>query len=779
MQFCTIVATNYLAQARVLARSLARHHPDTNLTVLVVDADEHVDDRDEPFDVVTIGGLGLDLSEVHRMAAIYDLVEFSTALKPLLLATLLRGDADVACYLDPDIQVFAPLEHVEPLARRHGIVLTPHTTAPMPRDGLLPGEREILMAGVFNLGFIAVSGGAAPFLAWWNERLRRDCRIDLLNGVFVDQRWVDFVPGYFDHSILTDPGYNVAYWNLYEREVKSDPGGYSVNGRPLRFFHFSGFSVLEPWRLSRFQSNGDRIRLADHPVLARLCHRYTRALVEEGFLECAGRPYGFDRSAGNLPIDARVRRAYRQELLRSDREGTEPPPDPFDPADEQSFREWISAPPGTEGLGRLSRYAHAIWDERPDVRAHFGDSETGLGGYLDWLSEYGRRDAALPPMFVPSPPRVPERSLPTSTPEGVNLVGYLTAELGIGEVARSLIQVLKTAAVPHCAVTCVTPGSRLGALRGLTVDNDRYDLSIICVNADELPLLSRRMGDALPPARWRVGVWAWEVSEFPEWMRASARLVDEVWVYSQHAAAAIAPVVDVPVRVVVPPIRSMAPEPVTLDELSLPEGFLFLFCFDFNSVLERKNPLGLVEAFCRAFAPGEGPQLVLKSINGHSFPLQLARLRAAVANRPDIRLIDGYLSPPRQRALMARCDAYVSLHRAEGFGLTLGEAMALGKPVIATGYSGNLEFMDRKNSLLVPYQLVPVPRGCDPYPVGAPWAAPDLDAAAACMRTLADDPTAAAVLGRRARESILTAHGPEARVSILQERLSQLREGRI
>ena len=127
------------------------------------------------------------------MATIYDVLELATAVKPWLLQHLLETD-DVACYLDPDIEVFGSLDELERLAARALIVLTPHTTTPMPRDGLIPSELTIRQAGVFNLGFIAVSRDATPFLAWWSERLRRECRIAPDEGLFVDQRWIDFVP---------------------------------------------------------------------------------------------------------------------------------------------------------------------------------------------------------------------------------------------------------------------------------------------------------------------------------------------------------------------------------------------------------------------------------------------------------------------------------------------------------------------------------------------------------------------------------------------------------
>ena len=147
-------------------------------------------------------------------------------------------------------------------------------------------------------------------------------------------------------------------------------------------------------------------------------------------------------------------------------------------------------------------------------------------------------------------------------------------------------------------------------------------------------------------------------------------------------------------------------------------GFLFLFAFDFFSIIERKNPLGLVRAFTQAFRPGEGPTLVLKTINGEKRLTDLERLRVAAADRPDIRLVDEYYTSEQKNALLRLCDCYVSLHRSEGFGLTMAEAMGLAKPVIATAYSGNMDFMSHENSYLVDYETSEVPADSDPYPTG-------------------------------------------------------------
>ena len=229
MNVCSIVARNYLAQARVLAQSFAAHHPGRRLSVLVVDAEVGEPfTEEEAFELVTLSDLPLPAREHRTMAGIYDVTELSTALKPWLLLHLLeRGEAVV--YLDPDIEIFAPLDELDETVL-HGVVLIPHTLAPIPRDGRRPSAEDIARAGVYNLGFVAVPKEAEPFLRWWGDQLRRDCVVAFADGLFVDQRLIDFLPAYYDHHVLRDPTYNVAYWNLHERDVEWTGSGFEVEG---------------------------------------------------------------------------------------------------------------------------------------------------------------------------------------------------------------------------------------------------------------------------------------------------------------------------------------------------------------------------------------------------------------------------------------------------------------------------------------------------------------------------------------------------------------------
>jgi len=186
--------------------------------------------------------------------------------------------------------------------------------------------------------------------------------------------------------------------------------------------------------------------------------------------------------------------------------------------------------------------------------------------------------------------------------------------------------------------------------------------------------------------------------------------------------------------------------------MGIPEDrFVFVCTFDYFSVVERKNPFGVVEAFRRAFGDGEGPLLLIKSINGATAWQNHERLLLDAAGRSDIRIWDEHVSKADQMAILGAADCVVSLHRSEGLGLHCAEAMWQGKPVIATRYSGNLDFMDDDCAILIDYALVPVSHGEGVYPSTAVWADPDLDQAASWMRRIVAEPALAAALGSRAR----------------------------
>jgi glycosyltransferase involved in cell wall biosynthesis len=780
----TIVARNYLAHARVLAGSLARHNPNTRLQVVILDDPDRRISSEPSFEIIHAAELPFDPpSDLYTMAATYDVTELATAIKPWAFEHLFARGASVAVYLDPDIEVFDSLGPLEPLARARGMVLTPHVTEPLPQDGKRPENRDLLLSGIYNLGFLALSAEAArKFLPWWRGRLRRDCLNDTARGLFVDQRWIDLAPALFEPAILKDPGYNVAYWNLPHRVLTLDGDRILVNaddGRhPLRFFHYSGFSPHTPHLLSKHQLASPRIRLSDAPVLADLCRRYAEALEEAGFADFDALTYGFATTATQLPLDARARRVLHRTYVEDEAGGGAAWfPNPFSPAGADDVIQRLLRP--SPYAPAVPAYLGEIWNERADLRVAFPNIDSvDAERFLDWVRTQGVREHQIPPQIIPPPAPPPSVQTVRSgklTP-GVNVYGYVYSESGTGQIVRSVVAALAAEGIPYAVVPFTRTVSRQQReFRDLGAAVPSFDTNLLCINADPLPLFFEEMRGRLPVHARNIGLWAWEVEDLPPAMARSETYLDEVWGISSFTAAALSrsltkPVRAFPLPVVVPEVRQRARA-----ELGMPEGFLFLFCFDYDSVFRRKNPLAMVAAFRQAFADRPEVVLYIKTTNAERHVAEDEELRTAAAGRSNVVIRDGYVSSDDYFSMLDACDCYVSLHRSEGFGLTVAEAMALGKPVISTAYSATLEFANESNSFLVPARITEVGDDAPPYPPRSRWAEPDVAAAAQQMARVYADAAAAAAVGVRARADIQTLHSPRARGPLLRRLLDEHR----
>lgn len=330
---CTTVSVSYLAYARVLAASWRRHHPDSPFVVLLLDGDEGVHEQGN-FETIAPVQLGLDDAEVGVRRGMYGPLEIATSLKPHLLMTLLERGYDAAVFVDPDTCLYGPIDDVGVAATEHGVALCPHVLDPIPADGCSPTEIEIQDTGVFNTGLIAVGKRGEDFLGWWAERLRRDCVIDSSAGLFVDQRWVDWVPSYFSHFVLRDPSLNVAYWNLHERALSSDESGPTVTGdRALRHFHFSGFEPRNPGVLTTYELHyPNPLRVRGGVAVEQLCRDYAARLLAADHEQLSRREYHFNYGASGQRVGKARREAYRQAVIETERRGSALPPSPLESA---------------------------------------------------------------------------------------------------------------------------------------------------------------------------------------------------------------------------------------------------------------------------------------------------------------------------------------------------------------------------------------------------------------------------------------------------------------
>ena len=421
----------------------------------------------------------------------------------------------------------------------------------------------------------------------------------------------------------------------------------------------------------------------------------------------------------------------------------------------------------------ITRYLLALHRRRLDLQAAFPALEDDGGeAYVRWARTIGRTE--IPGVLLPFP--APETALHDAPPPlGVNVAGYLHTGIGVGEAARLYVAALEAAQVP---VRTETADPGLPKAKRTDFQDRRpaveYPFNLVCVNAFELPEFAHRVGAGFFEDRVTIGHWAWEASAVPDSWAEAFSLVDEIWTYSEYvtsvlSAASPVPVVTVPPPVLPPRVAKRAPD------LGLAgDAFTFLFSFDFFSTTRRKNPAGLVHAYSRAFGPEDGTQLVLKTFNGDAKPESLRELVSIAADRPDVHVIDRFLPVEEKNALLARSDCFVSLHRAEGFGLSLAEAMLLGKPVVATGYSGNLQFMTPANSWLVGYELTRVGPGSSIYPADAEWADPDVEHAAALLREVRAGGDAVRERAERGRRDVAASLSPERTGAAARARLERL-----
>ncbi|HEX3649472.1 MAG TPA: glycosyltransferase [Pseudonocardiaceae bacterium] len=751
----TVVPSDRMPAARVLAASYLTHHPGHRFVVVVLDGEP------EPVPGCVVVGaewLDVDRTEFLRMATSYTGPELAAAVKPLLLRRLLT-EATVALYLSPDVRVYAPFAgDVAPLAAAHDIVLTPRFLEPLPLDDREPDDAAVLAGGMFDLGFLAVSQRAKGFLDFFAERLRQ-------HAIVAPQRWADQIPALFRHFVLRDPGFAAAHWNLHERTPVETPGGYTIGGEPLRFFHFAGYRPDQPWLLSA-DAGRPRTTLSTAPVLRRLCESYRDELLAAGHDDSPR--YGFDALPDGTPLTVPMRRAYRHAWLEAERPDKEQlhfrravaevPPHPFAEDAGAAFRAWLSAPSSPPELAAgLNRMTMLVWASRPDLRrAYPWPCGADAAGFREWCHAFGAAEDVLPAWAMPVP------SVPVAEPVpefGVNVAGYLTAELGLGEMGRIALRAVQHAGVPVVSVVeehSLSCRTSLGAPD--SVGRPRFPVSLLGVNADQTELLLASCPE-IGHHRYRIGLWAWELEDVPPWQRDGLAHVDEIWTVSEFCRAAFARHAAVPVKVFPVPVFDPG-TPAQPDRR--PGPVRFLFCFDYNSTGQRKNPWGVVSAFQRAFPGRDDVRLVLKSTNAQLHVPAAERLRSQVAGDARIEVLERYLTVAELADLYAGSDCYVSLHRSEGFGLTVAEAMVHGLPVIATDYSGTTEFFDARVGWPVPYRMVRVGPGWYPYQQDALWAEPDLDVAAAAMRQVADDPAEAARRGAAAREHVLRTRSTDA-----------------
>ena len=802
--YFTICSKNYLAYALTLGRSLRAADPAARLVIFL--ADSPLAPEDAPsIEFETIAAEELDLPNFADMALSYSIMEFNTAIKPACFEYLFdHMGASSAVYLDPDIYVLKPLEHVEAaIADGAALVLTPHSLSPLD-DGGDPDDLRLLRSGTFNLGFAAYRNepDARDFLRWWKNRLSFDCRVALDEGIFVDQKWMDLAPSYIGSAkILRHPGYNAAYWNLLGRPITLVEGEWLASEKPLYFYHFSG---VAPGDGSVFSKHQNRFAVDDIGDLRELLYKYLQQLDLNGHTRWRREPYAYALPRDMNGCDAFVRAAFRRVSSAEQRVADVDKSRLEAICNNRSVRVAQGADP------IITNFTYEVWAQREDLRRLFDLSRRDDRARFNlWLMASGVEEHKIPSRLLShiclpsSGSQVAEGKLPLKARivhEGLkrrrlfapvvrclpkawqaalkrkfqslmsdeqehnidNLVsdgtevprieipiavyGYFNAETGLGQAVRREFRALRSAGIPAVARSFQAEQFKNQEVFEFDYDAglDVAQIHLIHVNADQVVVADTWADpDVFASRHYRIGFWAWELERFPSNWRAALDKVDEIWTPSRFVANSIKAVTEKPVYTFAHPVPIESLSKVDREvrqSFALPQRVpIFLSIFDFNSFTERKNPEGVLEAFERAREKVRDLRLVLKCHGGARFDSVRAKLFERARSVEGVHIIDRVLNRDEMRRLFAACDGLISLHRSEGFGLTIAEAMAHGKAVIATDYSGSTDYFDAAVGIPVRYDVVPVASGAYPYGDGASWAEPDvLDAEAALVRFALD-----------------------------------------
>ncbi|HEV7517937.1 MAG TPA: glycosyltransferase family 4 protein, partial [Thermoanaerobaculia bacterium] len=424
-------------------------------------------------------------------------------------------------------------------------------------------------------------------------------------------------------------------------------------------------------------------------------------------------------------------------------------------------------------LGREPRFRAALAAYR---REHCGGRHRVTEDYVRRFAQTGPRvgvsvysaleRAPLPPLQgakVGSGPVARTRHLgtPFRPAPGVNLFGFHRSPIGLGHLSRGLHTALAGTGLPvrPNVLGNVAMDADLGPGDFVRVYDHGLDTNLFVSYPHLHDLLLAALPEHVVRDRRNVVYLAWEQRDGSHYWPEVYAGFEQVWALSKFAAESLERSLERQVAIVPCVLDTAAfPPPAAKGEVGLdPARFTFLYIFDANSSIERKNPEAVIRAFAAAFSPGEPVQLVLRVANAWR-PDHRERLRRLLRTAPrglDLALVLEEMPHRDLLRLLSAADCYVSLHRAEGFGYTCAEAMAYGKPVIATGYSGNLQFMHRENSYLVDYEEREVGTADGPFQRGSVWAEPSAEHAAHLMRSVYRDPLAAAEVGRCGRCDVL------------------------
>jgi glycosyltransferase involved in cell wall biosynthesis len=771
----TICSNNYLASARTFFDSVRKYQPEVDLFLCLADRRLPTGEFYCP-DWTVVEAATLTIPDFSGFSFRYDVMEFNTALKPFMFEYLLnKKHYDAVLYFDPDIEIFRSLDHIfSKLVAGASFFLTPHLCSPSELE-IGTNDITIMKAGIYNLGFLGASRGdeASRVIAWWARRLRYQCINAQSEGIFVDQKFIDLVPGFAPNAhISCDTTLNVAYWNLPQRHLEMRDGHWFVDDHPLTFFHYSGFNPNLPTRLSKHDNRFDNAM--DEPIRC-LTKAYAEKLIQNGYGIVSSAIYAYGRFDSGTEIHPFIREMFRKNHQLW-------PSDPFSTFEPFLHEPWPGASRRRSGY-IVTNFMKFLYDKFTYLHMRLDlNNPDHVVELVNWYILHAPEELDLDlPLVEPEAVKLGSlRCKPTPIAKGrfgsdVTVIGYLRTASGVGEVARQTVRALIAGGLQ---VEAYDTALGVASVRNdhscddFLVERGTAPVQIFNINADQLPIVIGATRAHLRQKAFKINIPFWELGRYPDAWLPAFDVVDEIWAPSRFIQRALVGRVNRPVIYMPTPIELEHYTPKSRKYFGLPErSYLFFFAFDFLSFIERKNPSAVVQAFRKAFPTYGKAALVLKCINGAMMPEKYHALQQEIDNNPDIILLDQTMSRTDVLALMATVDAIVSLHRSEGLGLLLAEAILLGKPVIATGYSASREIITRETGYPVGFQMVPVKDGEYPFHVGQKWADPDIGHAAWIMRYIYNEPKRAAAPVLKGQDFLRRQHSRHSVAKFQEKRL--------
>jgi glycosyltransferase involved in cell wall biosynthesis len=707
----TICSKNYLHYALTLRESLLKYNNCTNFIIFICDNINNEFEADI-FKQLNLKGVEFyfiaELNIVNNtnfeaMLFKYHILEANTAFKPFIIRYLFHKGYQKVIYLDPDIYVYSTIQKVFDILNSYDIIVTPHITIPY-NDPKKPGLTDIMKAGIYNLGFIALSNtvNSINFLNWWAGKLENFCYVDLNEHLFVDQKWCDWLPVFFENIfILKNPGYNTAYWNLHERYIKKVNSVWFSNDDILVFFHFSGLNLD---KLNDISLHQNRFSLENFPNLIELFNDYKKEVLKQN-------PEIFTKMLYNynyLPnTDILINNSTRRRLF------------------EKILDNQISNP---------------------------------------FLSDYYQIIQITKLLKIP----IKQNKDFINYDFGFNIISFLAGMVGTSEIARNFINSIFQTGIKFSLVN--VPNAVINTLdvdeikiyKNYISKKPLLNHSIYFFNADTISNIAEK-SLLIRQNIYSSAVWWWEFDDYLNFPEAF-QYIDEVIVYTDFIKTAV---------------EKSKPDGFKVRKMTFPyninwvinetrdnvrtkmklnnNDFVYFFNFDFYSCMERKNPLAVLDTFAIVSSKYKDCKLILKLIHQEAFSDDCKLLYEKIAKfnmQNRVIVLTDSISRNAFMSIINACDAYISMHRSEGLGLGMLEAMTIGKPVIATRYGGNLEFMSDNNSLLIDYQITEVMSDWGPYRKGWLWANPYIEDAVEKMLYLYENREYCIQLGIEAKKSI-------------------------